>query len=273
MAIETVAVTGGSGTIGTAVLREFDGRHTVNLDRDTGDSTADDSIEIDLLDPGDVYNAIDRADADAVVHLGTYAGAGGIPEHDVYASQSATTYNVLEAAHGLDLEAACLASSIHALGSITPEAPLDVRYLPVDEDHPQTPQDPYAVGKQTIEIIADSFGRRPGSPTLSSLRIPTVLEDEDRFPEETGRDVLFGYCHIEDIARLFRAAVDGDHGGHERFWVSAADTRSARPSAELAREHYPGAEDRGLDGHEALISTAKARELLDWEPAFSWRKA
>ncbi|WP_228546188.1 hypothetical protein [Halegenticoccus tardaugens] len=44
------------------------------------------------------------------------------------------------------------------------------------------------------------------------------------------------------------------------------------PSADLAREAYPGVEVRGeLDGHESLVSVEKAERVLGWTPTRSWR--
>lgn len=83
-----------------------------------------------------------------------------------------SAYHVLEAAADLGLESVVLPSSINVMGAVFQEAPTDVRYLPVDEDHPLTPRDPYALGKQTTEAIGDGFGRRPAGPTISSVRYP-----------------------------------------------------------------------------------------------------
>jgi hypothetical protein len=47
-----------------------------------------------------------------------------------------------------------------------------------------------------------------------------------------------------------------------------------RSSAGLLAEVYPGVELRGeLGEFETLLSNDKARRLLGYEPAFSWRNA
>jgi nucleoside-diphosphate-sugar epimerase len=206
-----------------------------------------------------------------------------------------STYHLLEAATELELESVVLGSSINVIGSNYQPEPADVRYLPVDEAHPQTPRDPYALGKQTMENLADGFGRAGGPPeSIASLRFPWVLYEEEliemfletdrsldglRNPPEfmadvneyTTRDVLFSYLHITDAARAVRAALEADVEGHEPFWVVADDTTAAVDSQTLAEKYYPDADIRQpFEGRESLISIEKATTELDWHPEHRW---
>lgn len=291
MQCETVAVTGGNGRIGGAILEHLDehGYRTVNLDR--GKRTEDVSDEFrttDLLEAGEVYGALAACDADAVVHMGTIPAPGSHPGYVVYESNVQSSYHVLEAATELGLESVSLASSINAMGSVYQDAPMEVSYLPVDEEHPLTPRDPYAVGKHALEVTADGFGRRPDAPTISTLRYPWVATEEElteTFTEadrsmdglkdawhHTTRDVLFSYIHVEDAADIARRCIEADWDGHERFWAVAGDTTADAHSDRLIEEYYPNAEVRtAFDEHEALIDARKARELLGWESQRTWR--
>ncbi|ELZ26887.1 UDP-glucose 4-epimerase [Halosimplex carlsbadense 2-9-1] len=287
MSIDRVAVTGGNGTIGEAILREFAdaGYETADLSRgDRREDVADSYRTTDLLDAGETYGSLAASGADAVVHMGTLPTPVSHPEHVTFESNAMSTYHVLEAATELGLEAVVLPSSINVMGADYQDAPTDVRYLPVDEDHPLTPRDPYALGKHTTEVLGDGFGRRPDAPQVASLRYPWVATDDrlreriagtDRSLEairRSERSTLFSYLHVADAATIARRAVEADLDGHEAFWAVAADTCADAPSERLAAECYPDAEVRGsLDGHESLISTDKARELLGWEPEHSWR--
>jgi len=287
--MDTVAVTGGNGKIGEAVLGELAdaGYHAVNLARGKQrEEVSEEYRTTDLLDAGEVYGSLAAVNPDAVIHMGTINAPVSHPGYRTFESNAMSTYHVLEAATALGLEAVSLASSINVMGGVYQTAPMDVRSLPVDESHPVTPRDPYAVGKHAMEVTADGFGRRPDSPQVASLRYPWVATGDelreafveaDRrldggLPDGAGRDDLFSYLHIEDGARIARLSVEADLAGHERFWAVADDTTMETPTADLLGE-YPDADvDRECVGHEALIDISKAGDLLGWRPERSWRE-
>jgi nucleoside-diphosphate-sugar epimerase len=288
--MNTVAVTGGNGQLGSALIPELDDRgyRTVNLSRgQRRESVADQYLRTDLLDPGEVYGSLARADPDAVAHFGTIPRPDETPGHVTFRSNAVTPYHVLEAAEALEIETVVLASSLSAMGAGF-EDEVDVRYLPVDEEHPLTPSNPYGLGKQVAEVVADGFGRRAGPPmTIASLRFPIVMDDEELrsvFAEsdrtlsgiqdagffETARKTLFGYVHEKDAASLATRALEADFEGHEAFFGAARDTTADAPSSELVDLY--DAEVRGsFEGYESLIDTEKAEELLGWSAERSWR--
>ncbi|WP_276300284.1 NAD-dependent epimerase/dehydratase family protein [Halorussus lipolyticus] len=289
--MDTVAVTGGNGEIGSAVLAELAerGYRTVNLSRrERRERIADQYLQTDLLDPGEVYGSLAKANPDAVAHFGTIPRPDRTPGHVTFRSNAETPYHVLEAAEALEIETVVLASSLSAMGAGFEDS-VGVEYLPVDEDHPLTPSNPYGLGKQVSEVVAEGFGRREGAPTtISSLRFPLVVGDDelrtvfaeaDRSPEavreagffEKARKTLFAYLHLDDAARLAIRALDADFSGHEVFFGSAPDTTIDAPSDELA-DCYD-AEVRGsFVGHERLLDATKAEETLGWSPDRSWRE-
>jgi nucleoside-diphosphate-sugar epimerase len=290
--IETVAVTGGNGFIGEVTLAHLADRgyRTANLARGKRrEDVADEYRRTDLEDAGEVYGSLAASDADAVIHLGTIPAPTRNPGYVTYRNNVDSTYHVLEAATELGLEAVCVASSINAMGCAYQDEPTEIDYLPVDEDHPLTPRDPYAVAKHAMEVTADGFGRRSDAPQVASLRFPWVADDDDlresyatqdRSLEALsadavahGRDHLFSYLHVEDAASVARRAVEADLEGHEAFWTVAADTSVETPSADLAAEVYPDLPVRtDVEGTESLISIEKAADLLDWTPERSWRE-
>lgn len=291
MAVETIAVTGGNGKIGEAILKHLNehGYRTVNLARGKQrEDVSDEYRTTDLLDAGEVYGSLAASDADAVIHMGTIPAPGSHPGYVVYESNVMSSYHVLEAGTKLGLESACLASSINAMGSVYQDESMEVFYLPVDEEHPLTPRDPYAVGKHALEVTADGFGRLPDAPTISTLRYPWVATQEeltetfakaDRTMEgladawhHTTRDTLFSYVHIKDGADIARRCIEADWKGHERFWAVAGDTTADAHTERLIEEYYPEAEVRkSFEEHEALINIGKSRELLGWDPSNTWR--
>jgi nucleoside-diphosphate-sugar epimerase len=63
-------------------------------------------------------------------------------------------------------------------------------------------------------------------------------------------------------------------GGLEVFVIANADTVMSRSSAELAATAFPDvAVTRPLEEHETLLSIEKARRVLGYAPAHSWREA
>ena len=289
MSIERVAVTGGNGKIGGAILSELTGRgyETVNVGRgDRRESVADDYRSADLVDADATADALAASDADAVVHMGTIPSPVDHPGHVTFESNAMSAYHVLNAAADLGFEAVVLPSSINVMGADYQDAPTEVSYLPVDEDHPLTPRDPYALGKQTTEALGEGFARRSEMPQIASLRYPWVATSEQLRSKFTARNrslaslgqapksrsTLFSYLHIADAATIARRAIEADFDGHEAFWAVAADTNAAVTSARLVEAFYEEATVRGnLNGNDALISIEKARSMLDWTPEYSWR--
>jgi nucleoside-diphosphate-sugar epimerase len=293
MTIDTIAVTGGNGKIGEAILDHLSDHdyETVNIARGKQrEDVSDRYVTTNLLDAGDTYGALAKYGADAVVHMGTIPDPYSNPDFRVYESNVLSAVHVLEAADELGLESVCLASSINALGSEHQERPADVRYIPVDESHPRTPDDSYGIAKHAMEVTADGFGRRPSCDlTISSLRYPWVMTDtemREAFIEidrsldvlsnvhpATGRDVLFSYLAMTDATSIARKALEADFEGHELFWAVAGDTTADAPTSALIEEFYPGVTvHEPPEDYETLFDLSKAESLLGWEPTQTWRE-
>ncbi|PHQ40815.1 UDP-glucose 4-epimerase [Halorubrum sp. C191] len=292
MTVDTIAVTGGNGKIGEAIIAHLNeyGYETANIARGKQrEDVSDRYITTDLLDAGEVYGALAKVDADAVIHMGTIPDPYSNPDYRVYESNVLSAKHIMEAAESLGLESVVLPSSINAIGSEHQERPADVRYVPLDENHPRTPDDPYGIAKHAMEVTADGFARRPSTDiSIASIRYPWVtteaemreyflepdrsLDVLDDVHPATGRDVLFSYLAMPDAASIARRAVAADFDGHEVFWAVAGDTTADAPTEELVAEFYPDAEARrALEGHEAILGLSKAATLLGWEPEHSWR--
>lgn len=292
MPLSTIAVTGGNGKIGRAILEHLvdEGYETANVARGKRrEEISDTYITTDLLDAGETYGALAKTDADAVIHMGTIPDPYQHAQYKTYESNVMSAMHVLEASESLGLEACCLASSINVMGAEHQQRPPQVEYLPIDEAHPRTPDDIYGTAKHAMEATADGFGRRRDSElTIATLRYPWVpnedeivesfvdadrtidaLENDDPW---TGRDVLFSYLHLDDACTIAQKAVEADYSGHESFWAVADDTTAAIPTEKLVANFYPGVKVRTeFQGHETLFDLSKANELLGWVPTESWR--
>ena len=91
------------------------------------------------------------AGADAVVHLAAIPAANIHTPEVTFQNNVMSTYNILEAAGGLGIKKAVIASSESSYGIVFAIHLLGPRYVPMDEDHPQLPQDSYGLSKAVNE--------------------------------------------------------------------------------------------------------------------------
>jgi nucleoside-diphosphate-sugar epimerase len=271
-----IVVTGGSGKAGRAVVADLlaHGEDVLSVDLARSDAVACEQLAADLTDFGQAVEAL--RGAEAVVHLAAIPAPGLRPDAVTFAVNATSTYNVFGAAATVGLERVVWASSETTLGlPFDREQPA---YAPIDEEHPLLPETSYALSKVVSEEMARQFHRWTGIPFVG-LRFSNVMEphDYERFPgfwddPQLRRWNLWGYVDARDVAQSCRLALRSDAGGAEAFIVAAADTVMNRPSAELMADVYPGVEIRGeLGEFETLLSIGKARRLLGYEPAWSWR--
>jgi UDP-glucose 4-epimerase len=278
-----VVVTGGRGETGRWVLDRLAARHSVTcLDRSNPvDGHPDVAYRaLDLTDAGATLDVITELDPDAVVHWAAIPVAGTHPGVDVYRNNTLAAHAVLTAAGRVDAQVV-QASSDGAYGFFFAEETPVPDELPITEDHPLCPEDPYGLSKVVTEEIAATVARRDGV-SVASLRpswIQTPGEYACRAPDYTG-DLAAGagnfwsYVDARDVATMVVAALDAPVDGHEAFNCVAADNALGRPLRALFDEQYGDLpEDCAVEGDASAYSTAKARRLLDWQPAHSWREA
>ena len=133
-----VVVTGGSGRLGTWVVKEFvdHGYTVVNADiKPPGGESLCRTVILDLKELGGVYGVFEEADA--VVHLAAIPSPGGHPNEVVYHNNVMSTFNVLEAAAGLGIRKVVIASSESSYGICFAKHRFGPQYVPIDEEHPQ----------------------------------------------------------------------------------------------------------------------------------------
>lgn len=278
-----IAVTGGSGRLGTAVVRDLidHGYKVVNLDAAAPAEDAGRFIRIDLTDFGQVLGAFSGIDEihgglDAVVHLAAIPAPGLVPNAVTFHNNSRCTYNVFEAARVARIQNIVWASSETVLG-----LPFDVPppYLPVDEDYSGRPESTYALNKLLEEQLAAQFCRWDPGLKAIGLRFSNVMYPADYVNFLTfdadpriRRWNLWGYIDARDGAQAVRRAIEHQATGTDIFIVANADTVMSRPSKELAAEVFPHVPVRKeLVGNETLLSIDKARRVLGYEPEHSWR--
>jgi nucleoside-diphosphate-sugar epimerase len=274
-----IIVTGSSGKAGRAVVKDLtEGGHDVlgvDLVR-PAPGVGGRMIQADLTDLGQVMEVL--RGADAVIHLANIPASGIHPPAKTFQDNTAMNYHVFSAAVDLGLSRVVWASSETTLG-----LPFDTppRYAPVDEAHYPFPESSYALSKVVAETMAEQFNRRSGIPFIG-LRFSNILNDQHyrAFPDTCWRDPkarrwnLWGYVDELDVAQSCRCSLTADIQGSENFIIAAADTVMNRPSRDLMAEVFPTVPVAAdLPEFGTLLSIEKARRLLGYEPAHSWRKS
>jgi GDP-4-dehydro-6-deoxy-D-mannose reductase len=269
-------VTGGAG---------FAGGHLLAL---LPNAVAPPREELDLLDAAAVRLAVREAAPEAVFHLAALASVGRSWE----APAETVTENVAMTAHVLE-----------AVRSQAPEAAVVVvgsgevygppARLPVDEDAPLRPQNPYAVSKAACDLLAgqyaDAFGMRvvrmrpfnhagPGQSDTYVVGTLTrqVAEAEVAGSEEavlrTGNpDSARDFTDVRDVVRAYVSAASTESGA---FNVASGRTVSVRELIELVRStarlpvrhEVDAARVRAHDVPEVRGSAERLRGATGWRP-------
>jgi GDP-4-dehydro-6-deoxy-D-mannose reductase len=271
-----VFVTGGAG---------FAGRHLLAL---LSDAIAPSREDLDLLDAGAVRAAVRDAAPATVFHLAAQASVGRSWEAPVetLTQNVAMTANLLEAVR---LDAPEAAVVVAGSGEVygPPER------LPVDEDAPLRPQNPYAVSKAACDLLAgqyaDAFGMRvvrmrpfnhagPGQSdeyvvgTLTRQVVEAELAGRDEALLRTGNpDSARDFTDVRDVVRAYVAAASLDGGA---FNVASGRTVTVRQLIELlrsasrlpVRHEVDPARVRAHDVPEVRGSAARLREATGWVP-------
>lgn len=276
-----IALTGSSGKLGTVVARELRANGYEVIGMDVTGTRGPSFVQVDLTDYGQVIDALggvgDRHDRiDAVVHLGAIPAPGIRSDVATFHNNMAATFNVFWAAVRLGIHRIVYASSETVLG-----LPFDAPppYIPVDEEYPPRPESVYSLVKTLEERMADELVRWHPDVSITALRFSNVMNPEDYvdFPGFDGDALqrkwnLWGYIDARDGAQAVQRALESAVPGFDQFIIAAADTVMSRPNAELIAEVFPGVPvTREVGANETLLSIAKARRVLGFEPRHSWR--
>jgi UDP-glucose 4-epimerase len=279
-----VLVTGSRGKVGRHVVAAlvaagFEVRAT-DIGRpvyDADDSNALPYVQADLTNAGDAF-AVVRG-VDAVVHT------AGIPEptknvaHEVFATNTQSTFNVIEAMEARGIHRLINMSSDSVSGMTWAHRPMVGDFCPIDESHPDRAHDAYGLSKRVTEMLCDAFVARTEA-TAVSIRPTWVLTPETYAANlrplfddpDLPSAVFWAYIDVRDLADLVVACLRAHTPGHEVVYAAAADNIGGRDLlASVARLH-PEVELRPVPRVDASgIDSSKATRLFGWIPSRSWR--
>lgn len=274
-----VVVTGAAGRIGRHVVAELLAHdHEVQaVDRlepthgplPSGLTWA----QVDVRDLEAMAGLLEATRPEALIHLAAIPSPRFGSPLEVFATNTQATFAALEAAGLAGVGRVAIASSTSVTGLPFASPPVSPRYVPVDEDHPNVGNDPYALSKECDEATARTMHRRHGYQVVA-LRISNTAAMADQVikANEVARDPsglaceLWAYLDLRDGARAFRLAVERELPGWHVINVMAPDTYSPEPTAELLARYHPATEfRRPIVGREVPFDLTRSRELLGFE--------
>ena len=276
-----IVVTGAAGRLGRRVAQLLvdQGREVLATDQLAADDLPVEFARCDLVD-GEAVEGILK-DAEAVVHMGAIPGPMGDDPRVIFENNVTSTFNVMMSAAELGLRRVVFSSSAFGMGWAHDGSAFVPEYLPLDEEHPMTPFEPYGLSK----LVGEDIGRmiaRNSDTTVVSLRFTNVARPEVQAefpwpaptPESPLTLVMWAYADARDVAEAHVLALDAEIEEHEAFMIAQPTTRFSEPTIDLVKSNFGNRVEirEGLDGTASVISTKKAQRMLGWRPRHDWRQ-
>lgn len=282
--MESVIVTGALGRAGRWVTdrlaREEYTVTAVDLNHpgwETGGREHIDFRAADLTNAGEAYGLITELEPDAVVHYAALPAPTRHAPSRVFETNVQSTFNVLDAA-GRQGAQVVWTSSESTYGYPFREEPALPHELPITEDHPLEPEDPYGTSKAAGEEVAKMIARRDGVDVVSLrpswVQYPgeyTCLEVRDDLAAGVGN--FWSYVDVRDLAGATVAALEADVGGHEAINVVAEDTYLTQSVESACEAVFGDVPPSSLDDQDSALSVEKAERVLGWRPHHDWHTA
>lgn len=289
-----IVFTGGSGKAGRHVVPylKAQGHEVFNLDLTPLDCPGVNTLNADLRDSGQVFNALsmhfDFADLasgkgpapiDAVVHFGAIPRILLKPDNATFADNVTATYNVIEAACKLGINKIVIASSETTYGVCFAEGDRDYKSFPLEEDYDIDPTDSYGLSKLVNEKTARAFAMRFGVD-IYALRISNVMEphEYERFPgfladPPSRKRNAWSYVDARDLGQIVDLCLKKDGLGFQVFNAVNDTITANEPTESFLAKYAPNTPiTRPMTGFEAPLSNRKAREVLGFVEQHNWRQ-
>lgn len=255
----------------------------------------------DLLDKKSLQDVFDKHQIDAVIHFAAYAYVGESVEKPMkyYENNVIGTLNLLETMQAHNVKKIVFSSTCATYG--------DPQYTPIDEQHPQSPINPYGKTKMMIEQIFADYQKAYGlqyialryfnaagcspdgeigeSHTPETHLIPLVLQaikGERKEIKIFGTDYetkdgtcIRDYIHVDDLAQAHRLAVEKLESFSGCLNLGTGIGSSVKDIIRAAEKvsglPCPAIEEGRRPGDPAKLyaSNQKAQEVLGWNPQYT----
>lgn len=297
----SVFVTGATGIVGSWLCIELLdlGAHVVALVKDadpqselirSGNIARLTVVNGNLEDYRTIERAVNEHEIQTVFHLGAQAIVGAALRSPLptFETNIRGTYNLLEACrvHADRVQSVVIASSDKAYG--------DQDTLPYTEDSPLVGRHPYDVSKSCADLIAQAYHRTYGLPVgiarcgniygggdLNWSRlVPTTVRAyfEGRSPViRSDGSLVRDYIYVKDAVSGYIRLAEGLEYDHIKGEAFNFGNEAPVTVLELVSEVQELMESQHLETeilgvaegeiHSQYLSTAKAREILNWSPS------
>ena len=272
----TVAVIGGSGKLGRAVVAALieEGWTVVNFDRVPSSDSRARFIRTDLTDYGQVVEA-----SPALMRCTAASMPSSIsPPFPVRPSRptsprSTTTWRrPSTSSRPPSCSRFTIWSGPRARRCLSTRSTTHRRTCQSTRTSHLHPDVVYSLAKDLEEEMARQYCRWNPDQKMIGLRFSNVIDPSEytNFPSFEDNPAsrkwnLWSYIDARDGAQAIVRALGYDKPGFDHFVIANADTVMSRPSTELMAEFFPMTEFRApVDGTQSLCSIDKARRLLGW---------
>lgn len=286
-----IIVTGGSGFLGSHMIPALEAQgHTIlNVDIREPNYIEVETVIADILDKQKMKEVI--KDADAVLHLAGLIEAGESvkdPQRFIDVNISGTVC-VLEAMRENEINTILFSSSAAVYG--------EPKNIPIKEDDPTMPINPYGMTKLAMEGLISSYVKAHGMTGVALRYFNLYGPKEHHEPEShamprfikqvyEGKEVtVYGsgehqrdYIHVKDIADAHLKALDYalQHKGEYHYFNLSTQKPSTVLDIARAVEKAMGKQakinhlpERPGDPLVLYASAQKAKEVLGWQAQVS----
>lgn len=280
MQFGSIAVTGGNGGLGQAIINNLSAHARVtSLDITPGQPGVR-SRYADVLSKPVLKEALEGHDA--IVHVAALLLPTD-PEESMFNTNVVGTWNVLKTAEELGIQKVVLISSECASGIINIQRMEQScpDYLPIDKTHPERPLETYGLSKLLSDVAAESFARR-GKIKIVSLRPTLILmpgmEAFVRKVRESDDPDLWSYVEVCDVVEAVHLALEYEGPAYDCFYLSARDTYAKEETLKFMERKFgrlPEVRDPDLyrlNPYAAIWDLTRCEKVLGLKPKSDWRQ-